>query len=58
MKKKHLTLTGLYAGLTFCGASRDGSREDGIHAAYTTDEFLKSDEVCLECLHIWADEEN
>lgn len=46
----HLTMTGIYAGQTICGALREG-RDDGVHMIYAPldkPEFRAT--VCPACL--------
>ena len=55
----HLTHTGYYAGLPYCGAARG---IEGEKYAHPNVKFLEKQEnrekVCPECLKIWDDAAN
>ena len=53
---KHLTMTGQYAGRTYCGADREG-RDDGVHGAYLKMEWIEAratphGPLCPECCKV------
>lgn len=49
---KHLTVTGMNAGMTLCGDERTGN---DVHAAYAPiDHKSFREQVCPDCLLVWA----
>lgn len=60
----HLTITGMYAGQTLCGARHvDNPQDQYLHAMYAPIEKLERNEIanfsplCKECLKVWNDPE-
>jgi hypothetical protein len=48
---RHLTLTGLYAGRTVCGQSKDGAQ--AVHAVWAPEWMLTDADTCAACRHAW-----
>lgn len=51
---RHLSLSGPNAGIRVCGAN-DG---DALHAAYLPSKLWRDESICMECVHVWAAEED
>jgi hypothetical protein len=47
---RHLTLTGAFAGVVICGASKSGAGAEFAHAMFAD---LDDPLVCQRCLAIW-----
>ena len=57
---KHLTHTGHYAGIPFCGINRQEAMAYGdtfCHVPYSNvDKFFALHDICHECKEVWFDD--
>lgn len=52
-KIKHITLTGVYAGMPFCDVDRSSSNDEFFHIGSWIDN--KELNVCKDCLKVYSD---
>lgn len=58
----HITLTGFYAGIPYCGCNKEDRRKAGdsfMHMPYTHfREFMERADICPKCKQVWDDSAN